>query len=85
MNDQVSPRADSPCTKICVVDPETGLCIGCGRKTAEIAGWLRMSPDDRRDVLQLLPERLATMTRRKRRKGGARAKRGELRDDICAG
>ncbi|MEM8647051.1 MAG: DUF1289 domain-containing protein, partial [Pseudomonadota bacterium] len=39
MNDQVSPRADSPCIKICVVDPETDLCIGCGRTKAEIAGW----------------------------------------------
>ncbi|MEM1198889.1 MAG: DUF1289 domain-containing protein [Pseudomonadota bacterium] len=85
MNDQVSPRADSPCIKICVVDPETDLCIGCGRTTAEIAGWLRMGPDERRDVLGTLPDRLATMTRRKRRKGGARAKRGELKDDIRAG
>ena len=29
----------SPCVKICVVDPLSGLCIGCGRTVAEISQW----------------------------------------------
>ena len=85
MTDDLLPRADSPCVKICVVDPETDLCIGCGRTRGEIAGWLSMDTSKRRDVLAELPERLSTLTRRKRRKGGARAKRGERLDDLCPG
>ena len=37
------------------------------------------------EVLQALPERLATLTAGRRRKGGARAKRGERRDGLRAG
>lgn len=85
MTDDLLPRADSPCVKICVVDPETDTCIGCGRTRGEIAGWLHMDTRERRDVLAALPERLSTLTRRKRRKGGARAKRGERTDGIRAG
>ena len=33
---------ETPCVKICVVDPETGYCIGCGRTREEIAGWLKL-------------------------------------------
>ena len=25
------PEIETPCVKLCVVDPETGFCIGCGR------------------------------------------------------
>ena len=82
----VNPRAvDSPCVKICVVDRETDTCIGCGRTCAEIAGWLRMTAGERRQVLDALPERLATLTTRKRRKGGRRARRGEFSDGLCTG
>jgi predicted Fe-S protein YdhL (DUF1289 family) len=49
----------SPCVKICVFDEEAGLCMGCGRTLAEIAGWLRLSDDERRAVMAALPERLA--------------------------
>ena len=60
----------SPCVKICVVDPDTGYCIGCGRTRMEIGGWLGMSPDERRGVMATLPERVATLTQRKSRRGG---------------
>jgi predicted Fe-S protein YdhL (DUF1289 family) len=56
--------------KICVVDPETGFCIGCGRTRAEIGGWLGMLPEQRRAVMADLPERVANLTRRKSRRGG---------------
>ncbi len=29
----------SPCVKVCVVEGATGLCLGCRRTLAEIAGW----------------------------------------------
>ena len=30
-------RSPSPCIKVCIVDPRSGLCRGCGRTLAEIA------------------------------------------------
>lgn len=70
MNALPLPEIETPCVKICVVDPETGYCIGCGRTRMEIGGWLSMSPDERRGVMATLPERVATLTQRKSRRGG---------------
>ena len=50
---------ESPCNKVCVVDAACGLCIGCGRTLAEIAGWIAMAPDERRRIMAELPARLA--------------------------
>jgi hypothetical protein len=55
---------ESPCVRICVLDSVTDHCIGCGRTRAEIAGWRQMSPPARRAIMERLPERLRTMTRR---------------------
>ena len=76
MNMIVSQEIDTPCVKLCVVEPESGYCIGCGRTRSEIAGWLVMSPAERREVMAGLGERVETLTRHKRRKGGARGRRG---------
>ena len=70
MNAPYTPAIETPCIKICVVDPETGFCIGCGRTRGEIGGWLGMSADQRRTVMADLPERVASLTRRKSRRGG---------------
>lgn len=67
---------ESPCVKICVVDPDSGYCIGCGRTRDEIACWIGMDEHQRTEVMEVLGERLANLTRRKQRKGGARARRG---------
>jgi uncharacterized protein len=64
------PDVETPCVKVCVVDPETQFCIGCGRTRGEIASWIGMSVDDRRHVMTALPERVATLTQRKTRRGG---------------
>jgi hypothetical protein len=70
MDDFRFPEVETPCIKICVVDPETGFCIGCGRTRHEIASWLGWSPERRREVMSGLPERVATLTQRKTRRGG---------------
>lgn len=70
MNAMNHPAIETPCIKICVVDPDSGFCIGCGRTRAEIGGWLGFSPEERRAVMADLPERVATLTRRKSRRGG---------------
>ena len=75
MNAPETPDIETPCVKLCVVDPDSGFCIGCGRSRAEIAGWIAMSPDARREVMADLDDRMASLTRSKRRKGGARGRR----------
>lgn len=48
---------ESPCVKVCVVHPETRMCLGCKRTIDEIAGWSRMTPEARREVMDALPAR----------------------------
>jgi len=60
----------TPCVKICVIDPETDLCIGCARTRVEIGDWLGMSDAGRMGVMAELPERMANLTLRKKRRGG---------------
>lgn len=78
MNANSLPAIETPCIKICVVDPDTGFCIGCGRTRAEIGGWLTMTPEERHGIMATLSERVATLTLRKRRRGG---RRGRLSDE----
>jgi len=49
----------TPCIKVCVMDPTSGLCSGCGRTLDEIAYWGSMSEDERQAVMRVLPERLS--------------------------
>ena len=52
---------ETPCTKICVIDPVTHYCIGCGRTGNEVAGWLGYTASERRRVMAELPDRLASV------------------------
>jgi uncharacterized protein len=74
MTEPPIPDIETPCVKICVVDPETEFCIGCGRTRSEIASWIGMGSDERVKVMAGLPERMATMTQRKSRRGGRRGR-----------
>lgn len=47
----------SPCIKVCVVDPASGLCTGCGRTLAEIAAWSTLDAAERRRIMSELPAR----------------------------
>ncbi len=38
---------DSPCKLICTLDIVAGVCTGCGRTRADIAGWMNYSPAQR--------------------------------------
>jgi predicted Fe-S protein YdhL (DUF1289 family) len=51
---------DSPCVSICVIDPDSGLCEGCGRTLQEIADWSRMTAGERRRIMSGLDARKAT-------------------------
>jgi len=47
----------TPCIKVCVVDGESGLCMGCYRKLNEVTGWTKLSPEEREAVMAELPSR----------------------------
>lgn len=58
---------ESPCILVCSMDDNTGYCFGCGRTRDEISAWLDMTPEKRREIMELLPARLETVERRPRR------------------
>ena len=47
----------TPCIKLCVVDGESGLCMGCYRKLSEVAAWGRFSDAEREAIMLTLSER----------------------------
>ena len=51
-------RASSPCIRVCTLDPETGLCEGCGRTREEIGRWYRLPEEERLRIMAELPERM---------------------------
>lgn len=48
---------DSPCVKVCVIEPDTGFCQGCRRTLAEIAAWSTMTSTQRLGIMDLLGAR----------------------------
>ncbi|HKP79426.1 MAG TPA: DUF1289 domain-containing protein, partial [Phenylobacterium sp.] len=49
----------TPCVKVCVVDGESGLCLGCYRRLNEVAGWTGLTGEERDRVIAELPGRRA--------------------------
>jgi predicted Fe-S protein YdhL (DUF1289 family) len=50
---------ETPCIAVCIIDPQTSLCLGCGRTLPEIARWFKLESAERLDVMALLPARMA--------------------------
>ena len=50
---------ETPCIAVCLMDPRTNLCFGCGRTLPEIARWPKMESAERHALMALLPERMA--------------------------
>ncbi len=48
---------DSPCTNICLADPESGLCIGCGRTLEEITKWSIFTTSQKKQLIKALKNR----------------------------
>ena len=49
----------SACTKVCTIDPRSGLCRGCGRTLDEIGRWMSFSESERNRIMSELPQRRA--------------------------
>ena len=50
---------ETPCIAVCIIDPKTSLCFGCGRTLAEIARWHRLESAERHAVMAQLAARMA--------------------------
>jgi uncharacterized protein len=76
-----APAISTPCVRVCVVDPLSELCIGCGRTVAEIAAWPELSEAERGDIIAKLDERMRAARSRSarggRRRTDARPRRGD--------
>lgn len=55
---------ESPCILVCVMDSQTGFCLGCARTLDEIAGWSTLDSDERRAVMALLAQRHERLEKR---------------------
>jgi len=64
----------TPCVQTCVLDPLSGLCIGCGRTRDEIAAWSALSEPERLEIMAGLEARLLA-ARSRRSRGGKIAAR----------
>jgi predicted Fe-S protein YdhL (DUF1289 family) len=60
----------TPCIKLCTLDPQSGLCLGCGRNVDEIATWSGLADRERARIMGLLPARLSRL-RETRAQAGA--------------
>lgn len=71
--DHIWARAEieSPCIKICVIEPNSRLCTGCLRSIDEIGAWSKMTAEARSAVMAELPSRTGKITKRR----GGRAAR----------
>ena len=47
----------TPCIKVCFVDDESGLCLGCFRTLEEIGAWSRLSDAARAEIMGRLEAR----------------------------
>lgn len=47
----------SPCSNVCRLRPDTGLCAGCLRNRSEIAGWSKADDAARRQIWQAIGQR----------------------------
>ncbi len=51
-------KKETPCVAVCLMDPKTNLCLGCGRTLPEIARWGRMESAERLSIMSTLSQRL---------------------------
>ncbi len=48
---------ETPCIDVCQINHTNGFCEGCWRSIAEITAWAKMTPTERRAVMDDLPAR----------------------------
>jgi predicted Fe-S protein YdhL (DUF1289 family) len=53
----MSRQVATPCTGVCCMDNETGLCKGCYRTLQEITNWVNYTDQERLEVIEDLKHR----------------------------
>ena len=84
----IAPGApiESPCILVCVIEPVSGHCRGCGRTTREIGAWGMLSAEQRRAVMDELPARMDALPPPPReRRVNRRASRGRAPGTVDPG
>jgi predicted Fe-S protein YdhL (DUF1289 family) len=56
--DRPRPVIESPCNRVCTLDPASGFCLGCGRSLDEITRWTQMTDAERARLIVDLERRL---------------------------
>lgn len=56
-NAPLSGEVPSPCVNVCQMHLEKGYCVGCLRTIDEIAYWLDMPDEEKREVLARIEQR----------------------------
>jgi uncharacterized protein len=59
MKNRALTPIESPCTGVCTIDQQSGLCLGCGRSLTQIAEWSSYDPATRRAIMGKLKATLA--------------------------
>ncbi len=49
----------SPCISVCVTEPESDLCYGCGRTTSEIKKWSSYNNKEKKQVIEISRSRMS--------------------------
>jgi uncharacterized protein len=57
MHNETAEQILSPCTGICTIHQQSGLCLGCGRSLVEIAEWSSYHPASRKKIMAGLKTR----------------------------
>jgi len=56
---KINPKDEikSPCIKICKIDEESKLCLGCFRTIDEISSWIFIDENEKKNILKRVEER----------------------------
>lgn len=54
---KMTEEVKSPCNELCLIDEETGYCLGCLRTSEEIAEWGNFSEEQKIRVLNEIEQR----------------------------
>jgi uncharacterized protein len=60
------PDPTTPCINVCVIEPSSGFCLGCGRTLEEISQWGGLNDRAREAIRNTLADRLEALRRRPR-------------------
>ena len=54
----MTEEVKSPCNELCLIDEDTGLCLGCLRTSDEIASWSTYTNEQKENVLSEIKNRI---------------------------